>query len=154
MAQAPSDLNAKDTVRALQRSDFPHLCTIATRWADCDMYGHVNNVVYYAYFDTAVNQYLIEAGALTPGEGGDAIGLVVETGCQYFSSLTFPGDIQVGLSVAHVGRTSVRYRLGVFGPEDTTCAAAGHFVHVYVDPQTRRPVPLPERLQAVLERLR
>lgn len=154
MTQPLADPNSKDTLRALQRSDFPHLCTIATRWADCDQYGHVNNVVYYAYFDTAVNQYLIEAGALTPSEGGAAIGLVVETGCQYFSSLTFPGDIQVGLSVAHMGRTSVRYRLGVFGPGDTACAAAGHFVHVYVDPQTRRPVPLPQGLLDVLERLR
>ncbi len=153
MTQTSTDPDTKDALRALQRTDFPHVSTIATRWADCDQYGHVNNVVYYAYFDTVVNQYLIEAGALNPG-AGEAIGLVVETGCQYFSSLTFPGDIQVGLSVAHVGRTSVRYRLGVFGPGDTTCAAAGHFVHVYVDPQTRRPVPLPQRLLDVLAPLR
>ncbi len=124
---------------------------ITTRWMDNDAYGHVNNVVYYSWFDTAVNAYLIEHGALDI-HAGETIGLVVETHCNYFASLAFPQTVQVGLRVAHLGSSSVRYELGIFGDGDST-AAKGHFVHVYVDKATRRPVPLPTALKAVLETL-
>ena len=133
------------------RSLFRHFETIATRWMDNDAYGHVNNVVYYSYFDTVVNRYLIEAGALDI-ERSPVIGLVVETHCNYFASLAFPQTVQVGMRVAHLGSSSVRYELGIFGDDDST-AAKGHFVHVYVDKLTRRPVPLPAKLKAVLETL-
>lgn len=124
---------------------------IATRWMDNDAYGHVNNVVYYSWFDTAVNAYLIEQGVLDM-HAGETIGLVIETQCNYFASLAFPEIVQVGIRVAHLGTSSVRYEVGIFGASDTT-AAKGHFVHVYVDKVTRRPVPLPEKLKAVLETL-
>lgn len=125
--------------------------SITTRWMDNDAYGHVNNVVYYSWFDTAVNAYLIDNGALDI-HGGETIGLVVETHCNYFASLAFPQTVQVGIRVARIGSSSVRYELGIFGDGDST-AAKGHFVHVYVDKMTRRPVPLPAPLKAVLETL-
>ncbi len=118
---------------------------------DNDVYGHVNNVVYYSWFDTAVNAHLIEKGALD-FHSSDAIGLVVETGCNYFAPLTFPETVQVGIRVAKLGTSSVRYEVGIFGASDLT-AAKGHFVHVYVDIKTRRPVPLPVHLKSVLESL-
>jgi acyl-CoA thioester hydrolase len=124
---------------------------IATRWMDNDAYGHVNNVVYYSWFDTAVNAHLIEQGALDI-HMGETIGLVIETHCNYFASLAFPQIVQVGIRVAHLGTSSVRYEVGIFGEADTT-AAKGHFVHVYVDKTSRRPVPLPSRLKTVLEAL-
>jgi acyl-CoA thioester hydrolase len=117
--------------------------TISTRWSDNDVYGHVNNVVYYAWFDTAVNAWLIEAGLLD-GAAGDPVGLVVETGCRYARSLSYPQDVEVGLAVERLGVSSVRYRLGVFAKGADEAAAEGFFVHVYVDRATRRPVPLPE----------
>jgi acyl-CoA thioester hydrolase len=126
--------------------------TIGTRWMDNDAYGHVNNVVYYSWFDTAVNAYLIEQGALDI-HMGSTIGLVVETHCNYFAPLAFPQNIEVGLRVGHRGSSSVRYELGLFGQDEPMAAAQGHFVHVYVDKQTRRPVPLPEKLKSVLEPL-
>lgn len=122
---------------------------IPTRWMDNDVYGHVNNVVYYSWFDTAVNGYLIEQGALDIHQG-EVIGLVIETQCNYFEPLAFPDTVEAGLRVAHMGRSSVRYEVGLFGPNGPLTAAAGHFVHVYVDRHSRRPVPLPQRLQAVL----
>ena len=122
---------------------------IPTRWMDNDIYGHVNNVVYYSWFDTAVNAYLIEQGALDIHHG-KVIGLVVETQCHYFAPLAFPDTVQAGLRVAHIGRSSVRYEVGLFARQQPHSAAAGHFVHVYVDRQTRRPAPLPDSLQAVL----
>jgi acyl-CoA thioester hydrolase len=118
---------------------------------DNDAYGHINNVVYYSWFDTAVNAYLIEHGALDI-HASQTIGLVVETSCNYFAPLVFPQNVEVGLRVAHLGRSSVCYDLGVFGDSDLT-AAKGHFVHVYVDAQTRRPLPLPGPLKSVLENL-
>jgi acyl-CoA thioester hydrolase len=133
------------------RSAYKVLRPITTRWMDNDAYGHVNNVVYYSWFDTAVNAYLIEHGALDI-HTGDTIGLVVETHCNYFAPLAFPQTVQVGIRVAHLGTSSVRYEVGIFGDADTT-AAQGHFVHVYVDKQTRRPVALPTRLLAVLKAL-
>jgi acyl-CoA thioester hydrolase len=135
------------------RAAFPHIHEIATRWMDNDVYGHVNNVVYYSYFDTAVNQYLIKNGALDL-EQSTIIGLVVETQCKYFSSLAFPDTVHVGVRIAHIGNSSVRYELGIFRNGDDTAAAQGHFVHVYVDRETNRPVALPESLRKVLSPLR
>ncbi len=134
------------------RSAFAHFCSIETRWGDNDVYGHVNNVVYYSWFDTAVNRYLIQAGALDI-HGGDCIGLVAETQCHYFAPLAFPQRVEAGLRVAHRGRSSVRYEVGLFAEGAAETAAAGHFVHVYVDRSTRRPVPLPAALLQALTAL-
>jgi acyl-CoA thioester hydrolase len=120
---------------------------------DNDVYGHVNNVVYYSFFDTAVNGYLIEAGALQI-ETSPVIGLVVETHCNFFASLAFPQAVDAGLRVSQVGRSSVRYEIGLFGAGEPLAAAAGHFVHVYVDRQTRRPAALPAPLLSALGALR
>ena len=133
------------------RSAYRVFHAIATRWSDNDAYGHVNNVVYYSWFDTAVNAYLIAHGALDIRHG-DTIGLVVETQCNYFASLAFPEPVEVGIRVARLGASSVRFELGIFGATGLT-AAIGHFVHVYVDKVTRRPVPLPDHLKSVLEPL-
>jgi acyl-CoA thioester hydrolase len=127
--------------------------TIGTRWADNDAYGHVNNVVYYGWFDTAVNAWLIDAGLLDVG-GGDPIGLVVDTGCRYARPLAFPQQVEVGLALDEMGSSSVRYRLGVFGHGENGAAAEGHFVHVYVDRESRRPAPLPAAWRAKLETIR
>ena len=127
--------------RLLGRSSYPAWRRITTRWADNDAYGHVNNTVHYGWFDTAVNAWLIEAGLLDLAEG-DRIGLVVETGCRYAASLAFPQPVEIGLAAEHVGRSSVRYRLGVFAEGDGQAAAEGHFVHVYVDRRSRQPTPL------------
>ncbi|MEP7296546.1 MAG: thioesterase family protein [Burkholderiales bacterium] len=134
------------------RSLFRHFETIATRWMDNDAYGHVNNVVYYSYFDTVVNRYLIEAGALDI-ERGRVIGLVVETHCNYFASLAFPQTVEAGLRVTRLGSSSVRYEIGLFAAGEPLAAANGHFVHVYVDRDTRRPVPLPAPLFNALQGL-
>lgn len=123
---------------------------IGTRWADNDAYGHVNNTVYYGWFDTAVNAWLIETGLLDI-EHGDPIGLVVETGCRYAKSVTYPEPVEVGLAVDHVGTSSVRYRIGIFRKGDAEPAAEGHFVHVYVDRDSRRPAPLPEAWRQAFE---
>jgi acyl-CoA thioester hydrolase len=123
---------------------------LATRWSDNDAYGHLNNVVYYSLFDTAVNAILIEAGLLDPSTS-PIVGLVVETNCRYFSSLTYPELAEVGVAVEHLGRTSVRYSLGVFKAGNPTAAAAGRFTHVYVDRQTNRPHPIPEGHRALME---
>lgn len=134
------------------RAGYRHFHTIATRWMDNDAYGHVNNVVYYSYFDTVVNGYLIRAGVLDI-EHGEVIGLVVETQCRYFSELSFPQTVHAGLRVARLGTSSVRYEIGIFADEDPLACAQGHFIHVYVDRATRRPTPLPAPLRAVLERI-
>ena len=134
------------------RAAYPRLVPLATRWGDNDVYGHVNNVVYYAFFDTAVNGILVEAGALDIARS-PVIGLVVETGCRYFAPVAFPDRITAGVRVARLGRTSARYEVAIFREDEPEAAAQGHFVHVYVDRDTRRPVPLPERLRAVLTRL-
>lgn len=133
------------------RSAYKAFRPIATRWSDNDVYGHVNNVVYYSWFDTAVNAYLIEQGVLDI-HGGDTIGLVVETQCNYFASLAFPQTVHAGIRVAKLGTSSVRYEVGIFGDGELT-AAKGHFVHVYVDQVTRKPVALPADLKKVLETL-
>ena len=134
------------------RSHYRHFSAIGTRWMDNDAYGHVNNVVYYSFFDTAVNRYLIEAGALDI-ESGEVIGLVVETQCNYFAPLAFPQGVDAGLRVARIGGSSVRYEVGLFAGGEARTAAAGHFVHVYVDRATRRPVTLPPALLAALQPL-
>jgi acyl-CoA thioester hydrolase len=135
------------------RTEYKAFQGITTRWMDNDMYGHVNNAVYYSWFDTAVNTHLITQGALDV-ERGSTIGLVVETQCNYFSPIAYPQAVHAGLRVAHVGSSSVRYEVGLFADNETLSAAHGHFVHVYVDRSTRRPVPLPEKLKTVLEALK
>jgi acyl-CoA thioester hydrolase len=136
----------------LTRQDYAYFLTIATRWMDNDAYGHVNNVVYYQWFDTAVNAYLIENGALDIHHG-ETIGLVVETQCNYFAPLAFPQTIEAGIRVAHRGSSSVRYEVGLFAQGEELTAARGHFVHVYVNKVTRRPQPLPTQFIQVLETL-
>ena len=135
------------------RSAYKAFCNIPTRWSDNDMYGHVNNVVYYGWFDTAVNGLLIERGAIDIHAGG-VIGLVIETQCNYFAPLAFPESVVAGIRVAHVGSSSVRYELAIFPADaDLPCAAKGHFIHVYVDRITRKPTVLPVTLTSVLETL-
>ncbi len=126
--------------------------TINTRWMDNDAYGHVNNVVYYSWFDTVVNAHLIEQGALDIHKG-ETIGLVIETQCNYFAPVEFPQTIEAGLRVAKLGTSSVRYEVGLFIQGEAVTAARGHFIHVYVDRSTRKPVALPGKLKTVLEKL-
>ncbi|MDO9404653.1 MAG: thioesterase family protein [Polaromonas sp.] len=151
---AAASVAAGTRPQAEPRSAYPVFRPIATRWMDNDIYGHINNVVYYSWFDTAVNGYLVEQGALDI-HAGAVIGLVVETQCNYFAPLAFPETVVAGIRVAHQGSSSVRYEIGLF-PADASqpCAARGHFIHVYVDRATRRPVPLPSSLQTVLETLK
>jgi len=125
---------------------------IGTRWGDNDAYGHVNNTIHYAWFDTVVNAWLIAAGMLDAA-AGDPIGLVVETGCRYAAPLAYPEPVEVGLAVEIIGGSSVRYRLGIFAKGSEDAAAEGFFVHVYVDRETRRPVPLPEEWLEKLEEI-
>ena len=134
------------------RGAYKAFRSITTRWMDNDVYGHVNNVVYYSWFDTAVNATLIEHGVLDI-HGGQTIGLVIETQCNYFASLAFPQTIEAGIRVAKLGKSSVRYEVGLFAEGEPLTAAKGHFVHVYVDRETRRPVPLPAPLKQFLETL-
>ncbi len=134
------------------RSAYRYLRAIPTRWMDNDVYGHVNNVTYYSYFDTVVNGYLIEKGALDIA-ASTVIGLVVETQCNYFRPLAFPDTVTAALRVAHRGTSSVRYEIGIFRGDDELAAAQGHFVHVYVDRTSGKPVALPDALQRALEAL-
>ncbi|MDE1183768.1 thioesterase family protein [Paraburkholderia sp.] len=134
------------------RDGYRHFLSIPTRWMDNDVYGHVNNVVYYSYFDTVVNEYLIRSGVLD-FERGATIGLVVETQCNYFASIAFPDRVEAGLRVTRLGATSVRYEVGLFRDGEAQACAQGHFVHVYVDRESRRPVSLPAPLRAALEPL-
>lgn len=135
--------------RPAARSAFAVFRAIPTRWSDNDVYGHVNNVVYYSWFDTAVNTYLIEQGVLDMHHG-TTIGLVIETQCNYFAPLAYPEVVEAGIKVARLGNSSVRYEIGLFAQGAAACAAMGHFVHVYVDRNTRRPVALPQRMREVL----
>lgn len=134
------------------RSMYPVFRPITTRWMDNDAYGHVNNVHYYSYFDSAVNGWLVESGLLSIG-GSPAIGLVVESGCVYFESVSFPERLEAGISVAHLGRSSVRYEIGIFKEGAEFAAAQGHFVHVYVDRATQRPVEIPLDTRRALSEL-
>ena len=132
-----------------RRSEFKAWRRFTTRWADNDPYGHVNNTIFYQWFDSAVNGWLVEQGLLDIS-AGDPIALVVETRCAYFAPLEFPGDVEVGLAVAQLGRSSVRYRIGVFADGAEQAAAQGEFVHVLVDRSTRRPVDMPENWRSAL----
>jgi acyl-CoA thioester hydrolase len=136
-------------MRDSPRSAFPHFLAIPTRWMDNDAYRHVNNVVYYSFFDTAVNQFLIARGVLDI-HSDSVVGLVVDTGCSYFRSIAFPDTVHVGLRVAKLGNASVRYELALYRNDEALPAAAGHFVHVYVDRASNRSVPVPEAVRAVL----
>jgi acyl-CoA thioester hydrolase len=135
------------------RSAFPRFLPYATRWRDNDAYRHLNNVVYYELFDSAVNAILIEAGLLDP-ETSPVIGLVVETNCRYYASLAYPEQVEVGVAVEHLGRSSVRYHLAVFKLGASAAAAAGRFTHVYVDRATNRPVSIPDPHRRLMEKLK
>ncbi len=135
------------------RDAFAAFTLLDTRWMDNDVYGHLNNVVYYSLFDTAVNRWLIDKGVLDPATS-PVFGLVVETGCQYFQPLSFPDRVEAGLKVERLGSSSVRYVIGLFRQGAGEVAAVGHFTHVYVDRDTRRPTPIPADTRAVLEALR
>jgi len=130
-------------------ADYPHHQQITTRWMDNDAYGHVNNVHFLSYFDTVVNTYLIGRGALDI-QKSPVIGLVVETQCQYLAPITYPETVTAGVRVAHMGRSSVRYEIALFAGDSESAAAQGHFVHVYVDRETRRPADLPAALRSAL----
>ena len=135
-----------------KRSDYKHVKPIQTRWMDNDVYGHVNNVVYYSYFDTIVNGYLVAEGALDIRQGA-VIGLVVETTCRYFAPIAFPDELDGALRVGRIGNSSVRYEIGIFKQHEDAPAAEGHFIHVYVDRETRRPTSLPVALRTALEKI-
>ena len=128
---------------------YPHRLTIPTRWADNDVYGHVNNSVYYFYFDTAVNKWLIDNGLLEIGKS-ETIGLVVGTSCDYFAPISFPDDVVVGLRAARVGSSSVTYEIGLFRNDETSASAQGSFVHVYVDEKNRRPTAISDKMKEKL----
>ena len=137
---------------APSRDHYAWFVPLTTRWMDNDLYGHVNNVVYYAFFDTVINRYLIEVGGLDIHEGG-TIGLAVETACTFAGSISFPDAIDAGLRVAHLGRTSVRYEVGIFATGDPIARAHGRFTHVFVERKTRRPAPIEGQLRDALERI-
>lgn len=139
----------KQQLKQLVRNDFPHLLKIPTRWMDNDIYGHVNNVVYYSYFDTVINEYLIKQGGLDI-HNDSVIGLAVETQCSFFSSLTFPESIEATLRIAHLGDSSVRYEIGLFQENRMNIAAFGYFVHVFVDRNKQKPVPIPDKIKTAL----
>ncbi|MCF0017548.1 acyl-CoA thioesterase [Pseudomonas stutzeri] len=134
------------------RRDYKHFQPITTRWHDNDIYGHVNNVVYYGFFDTAVNNYLIRQGGLDI-QDGDIVGFVVSSACDYFASITYPDLIEVGLRVARLGNSSVQYELAIFREGEQEACAAGRFVHVFVERASNRPTAIPGRLRAALEAL-
>jgi acyl-CoA thioester hydrolase len=135
---------------AKRRSDYKHFHAITTRWMDNDVYGHVNNVVYYSWFDTVVNHFLVANGALDI-EHSPVIGLVVETQCNYFGSVAFPDRVTAGLRVTKLGNASVRYEVGIFRENEETASAQGHFVHVYVDRDTRKPASIPDNMRGLLQ---
>ena len=135
-----------------QRTAYPYFRRIPTRWMDNDVYGHVNNVVYYSYFDTVVNAFLVHEGGLDV-ESGSTIGLCVESQCRYRAPVSFPDVLDAGLRVAKIGRSSVRYEVGIFRAGEDIAVAQGHFVHVFVNRMTRRPVDLPDQMRDALTRL-
>ncbi|TBU92992.1 acyl-CoA thioesterase [Phytopseudomonas dryadis] len=135
------------------REHYCHFQPITTRWHDNDLYGHVNNVTYYSYFDSAVNGYLIGEGGLDIHHG-EVVGFVVSSSCDYFASIAFPERIEIGLRVARLGNSSVQYELAVFKEGEQQACAAGRFVHVFVDRASNRPVAIPERLRLAMEALR
>ncbi len=134
------------------RADYRHFMSIPTRWMDNDIYGHVNNVVYYAYFDTLISRYLIDAGGLDFRDG-PIIGLAVESLCRFHKAFAYPDSVEGGLRVGRLGTSSVRYEIGLFGsaPGETQARAEGHFVHVFVERASQRPTPIPPRMRTALE---
>ncbi len=140
---------ASAELRDTPRDAFAHFITISTRWMDNDVYGHVNNVQYYSYFDTAVNQFLIERGVLDIHKG-QVVGFVVDSGCSYFRPVAFPDVVHVGIRVAKLGNSSVRYEIGIYRNDETAPAALGHFVHVYVERSSNQSVPIPDDVRKVL----
>jgi acyl-CoA thioester hydrolase len=142
---------SEQTTRA-KRGDYPHFLSIPTRWMDNDIYGHVNNVVYYSYFDTVINAYLIRAGGLDIHEAA-VIGVCAESACRYFEGIAFPETIEAGLRVGHLGNRAVRYEIGLFRAGAAEAAAEGHFVHVFVERAAMKPVAIPAPIRAALERL-
>jgi acyl-CoA thioester hydrolase len=137
-------------IEAKRRGDYKHFHAITTRWMDNDAYGHVNNVVYYSWFDTVVNQFLITNGALVI-EHSPVIGLVIETQCNYFASVAFPDRVEAGVCVTRLGKSSVRYEVGIFLEGADSASAQGHFVHVYVDRATRKPSAIPDKMRHLLQ---
>lgn len=137
---------------AIHRADFPHWLLIPTRWMDNDIYGHVNNVLYYSFFDTVINQYLITEGGLDIHQG-EIIGFAVETQCQFYEGFAFPDSIDAGLRVAKLGNSSVRYEIGLFKQGSESIAAFGYFVHVFVNRRSRRPESIPDNIRTALSRL-
>ena len=135
------------------RARFKYFETVPTRWNDNDPYGHVNNAIHYFIFDTVVNNYLIKNNLLDIGES-EIIGLVAETGCKFFAPLKYPDPIDVGLTVTKIGTTSVVYEIGLFAPTSDVAAAAGHFVHIYVDEKTRKPAPLTDDMRRILDQIK
>lgn len=135
---------------ANRRGDYKHFHAITTRWMDNDAYGHVNNVVYYSWFDTVVNQFLI-ANSVLDIERSPVIGLVIETQCNYFASVAFPDRVTAGLRVAKLGNSSVRYEVAIFRNDEEIASAQGHFIHVYVDRETRKPTAIPEKMRMLLQ---
>jgi acyl-CoA thioester hydrolase len=151
LSETPSP--SPDREGPLERASFVRFSGMTTRWRDNDVYGHLNNVVYYELFDSAVNAILIEAGLLDPATS-PVIGLVVETSCRYFASLRYPDPVEVGVTVEHLGRSSVRYLLGVFRAGAETAAAQGRFTHVYVERASNKPTPIPDGHRRLMESLR
>ncbi len=149
---AKTDLPDPDKRPARPREAYRHFLPLTTRWADNDAYGHMNNVVYYALFDTVVNEFLVSRGVLDIN-GSPEVGVVIETGCRFFASLAFPDRVDAGMRVTRLGNSSVRYEIGLFRAGDAQPAAEGHFVHVYVDRASRRPVPIPAATRAALAAL-
>ena len=135
-----------------RRADYRHFMALQTRWMDNDLYGHVNNVVYYSYFDTLLNRYLIDAGKLDI-HAGRVIGVAVETLCRFHQSVAYPETIDGGLRVGRLGTSSVRYEIGLFGQGEDDARAEGHFIHVFVDRTTQRPKPIPPEIRAALEKI-
>jgi acyl-CoA thioester hydrolase len=146
MASAPLIPPAPDS---LTSDDFPVLWPVGTRWADNDMFGHLNNAVYYQLFDTAINAWINTSTGVDPITM-PSLGIVAESACRYFSELHFPESLLVGLAVTRLGRSSVTYRLGVFSAEAQPITALGHWVHVYVDRTSRKPVPIPDAIRSLL----
>lgn len=134
------------------RDRYPHFIAITTRWMDNDVYRHVNNVIYYSFFDTAVNAYMMKEGTLDL-DSSPVICLVVETGCQYFRPISFPDTVQCGLRVARLGTSSVCFEIGIFRNDEPSAVAQGRFVHVTCDRQTHRPVPMPDDMRLALQKL-
>ena len=134
------------------RAEYPHFLTLPTRWMDNDVYGHINNALYYGFFDTAINQYLIAKGGLDI-TAGSVMAFAAESHCQYLQGLTFPEVLEVGLRVGNLGNSSVRYELAIFKQSEPFASAAGYFVHVFVDRKTQRPVPMPATIRTALEHL-